>query len=243
MAGVTTSQNFNVSYGIGDDGEENNFKKTHYFLILTLPNSRRLQVPWERKGPPTFRKGGSDENRHNGKPVNREGSAGCFFILRHRDEATRVKRETGEPVEAYALPIPSVRQCRYCNNSVYEKPTCNPDDVESIEDLLNRYHGDLHRGSQNPPPREVVVVKIEQWYTPAKRKSKRVKSEAPETRAKEPEPELNIIILSTPALLELCKAHKGASIDGTYRCAPGKSTRGLRSRDASWVTRKRFSRK
>ena len=147
-------------------------------------------------------------------------------ILRHRDEATRVKREKGEPVEAYALPIPSVRQCRYYNNSVYEKPTCNPDDVESIEDLLNRYHGDLHRGSQNPPPREVVVVKIEQWYTPAKeRKSKRVKSEAPQTRAKEPEPELNsIIILSTPALMELCKAHKGASIDGTYRCAPGKST-------------------
>ena len=131
-------------------------------------------------------------------------------LVRHRAEMDRVKREGGEDIP-YAIPVPSVRSCRYHNNTMYERPVCNPDDIESIEHLLDRYHADLHRGNQNPPPREVVVIKIEQWQSAAKRQKK--SAATPAGPKEEPKTETNsLIILSTPALMDLCKAHKGASM-------------------------------
>ena len=34
----------------------------------------------------------------------------------------------------------------------------------------------------------------------------------------------SMIVFTTEHLMDLCRAHRHASIDGTYRCAPGKAT-------------------
>ena len=148
--------------------------------------------------------------------------------------------EGGAPIsDAHTLDTPaSMRAVRHFLRSQLPRTKFSAADVPSIEALLDRYHLELHKDNPNPPPRLVKVIKVEQWEVPVKAKhkpsvaaaaprkvGKKAVGTTPGTSTKTVVTETNsMIILSTDALLELMASKSGASIDGTYKCAPGHST-------------------
>ena len=160
-------------------------------------------------------------------------------------------REENETDEVHFEKAPPTRRaiCRWlAANKGHEHVDIA--DIGTCQGWVEKYWADKQSTQDNPIPCDVRVVFTDQWESsakvpaevktediaPASRKSAKTATKTKpsasddthrETCNKKAAPQTvmnSIIILSTYVLMAICKAGQHASVDGTYRCAPGRST-------------------
>ena len=160
------------------------------------------------------------------------------------------RRIAALPSEVFVRAAPSIRAIGHINRGMRGKTTFTDADRGDIDVLLDEFHAAQHPNEATRPPRTVRVLTIESWLAvPSSKKQRGVKREssqgtqaheagksrktgqtkpataAPPVDDKEPVMDRrSMIVFTTDYLMDLCRAHRHASIDGTYRCAPGKAT-------------------
>ena len=151
-----------------------------------------------------------------------------------------------ERVAPFEKHTPSARSIRYIVNKAKAHNSVDSTSVGDVQTLVEKYWTEKQKNQEDPLPCDVKVIHSETWESEAippksrkalkrepvenpahadnespsrSRKTKTVKKEVPVTNQHN-----SIIIFSTPTLMALCMASDAASIDGTYRCAPARST-------------------
>ena len=153
----------------------------------------------------------------------------------------------------YDKPPPTRRALRHWLHKNKGHEHVDIADIGTCQDHVEKHWSDKQKKEAHPIPCEVKVVHTEQWESlPEKKPSTKPVAPAPRKRAKTSATALppstddaphsgirknktdlpstkttvlnSIIILSTLVLMDICKQGCHASVDGTYRCAPARST-------------------
>lgn len=153
----------------------------------------------------------------------------------------------GAQEHAFVKHTPSARSIRHTVNKAKAHSTVDLTSVGDIQTFVTKYWTERYKEHDHPPPCEVKVVDSESWESepvprvaPKSRKANKVAAAAnpasddvqspSRTRKTSREPkevakqQNSIVVFSTVLLMTLCMSHSAASIDGTYRCAPARST-------------------
>ena len=144
--------------------------------------------------------------------------------------------------DTFVKHTPSARSIRHTVNKA--KAHCDVDlsSIGDIQTLVEKYWSEKTKHDAHPVPCEVKVIHSESWETeipPRARKAPKTAPQATPARADDvspvrtrktrtptepPKSHNSIVIFSTVLLMALCASSSAASIDGTYRCAPARST-------------------
>lgn len=160
-----------------------------------------------------------------------------------------VKHEDGVVLpNPFEKPPPSRRSLRHWIHAHKGKERVDVANIGSCQQHVERCWEDKQKSAANPMPCEVKVVHTEQWNTdpkvapkvaqekgdpPSRKTAKTATTTAPASadvppagkrKAADVPIHNSIVILSTVVLMQLCRASFDASVDGTYRCAPARST-------------------
>ena len=165
-----------------------------------------------------------------------------------KPEPTDVQTEDDvELPNAFDKPPPSRRALRHFIHAHKNVERVDVSEIGSCQQHVEKHWEDKMKRETNQLPCEVRVVHTEQWESapvaaklepshdpPSRKTRKTATATAPDTadvphagKRKAPLPvstHNSIVIISTLVLMALCQSSCDAGIDGTYRCAPARST-------------------